>query len=829
MENLNINKKKYISNFYDEKTETNNSFFIFKRNNLMNFFSEEKIIKYILRIAKKIAINIADINFDLVINEVKKNIFNNINTINIFDVIATSLSTLIENDYIYNKLGAVVLIEKIIKKNYKVSIKNDTDYEFAYRKSFLYLIKKSVEEELLDKKLLEFDLIDLSNYLKLDRDSLFEYNSIFNLEKRYFLITEDKNVESPQGFWMRISMGLAINEKNKQEKAKEFYDILSKMLYIPSTPTLFHAGYETAQLSSCYVSIVNDDLSHIFKVYSDSAQLGKWSGGVGTSWSHLRASGSYIKKVRLYSGGIIPYLKIEDDIVSAISKTGIRRGGKAVYLDTWHSDVEEFIDLRKNTGDHRRRTHDLNTALWISDLFMKRVKEDKTWTLFSPLEVPLLLSTYGKEFEENYIKYESLAKEGKIKLKKEISAKEFWKKILMRIFETGHPWLTFKDAFNIRSTQSHCGMIYSSNLCTEIGLNSSENETAVCNLGSINLANHLDENGAMDYDLLKNTIKVALRMLDNVIDISFYPVVEAKNANVKHRPIGLGIAGWQDVLFKKKMSFIDKKSIELADRLMEFISYNAINESSDLAIERGKYESFCGSKWDQGLMPFDTIEFLEKERGFNIEIDKSKRLDWDLLKSKIKKYGIRNSNLMAIAPTATISSIVGVFPSIEPVYKNLYVKTYSSGEFTIINKYLVDDLKKLKLWTPLMIEKIKFNDGSIQNIAEIPENIKKIYLTAFEIDQRILIDMTAVRGKWIDQSQSHNIFFASTSGKELSDLYFYAWEKGLKSTYYLRSLGKSQIEKSTLDAKVYGFTQIRNNSEKKNSCSLDESECESCQ
>jgi ribonucleoside-diphosphate reductase alpha chain len=792
------------------------------------------IFSHIIFISNKYNINIESIDFVILINELIFSCDSNLDYISLNKNLSFIAANYIEKHYIFSKLAAAFLIESILMENAEnFDIPYDNEINTSdYKKLFIHSVINGVNNKIFDPVLLSFDLDALSNHLYCGRDSLFEYIGIFTLSKRFFIKNKSNNfpIETPQGFWMRVAMGLAINETDKNAKAKEFYDLFSQLYYIPSTPTLCHSGFIIPQLSSCYLTVIEDDLSSIFAGYGHSAQLAKWSGGIATSWSHVRACGAYIKKINLESQGIIPYLKIEDDIVASISKTGTRRGGKAVYLENWHYDIDDFLDLKKNTGDHRKRTHDLNTAVWISDLFMKRVLSNEEWTLFSPDEVPLLLSTFGKDFEIAYLQYEENADCGKIKLYKKIPAKELWKKILVRIFETGHPWITFKDPSNIRSPQQHCGIVNSSNLCTEITLNTNENEIAVCNLGSINLKMHVDSYGQFNLNLLKQTIKTAVRMLDNVIDITYYPVDIARNSNLKHRPIGLGVMGWQDVIFLKKYTFESEETAKLINYISEFISFHAIDASSDLSRERGAYQTFNGSLWDKGIFPHDSILMLEKEREISLDMPSIKEnFDWDFLRKKIKIQGMRNSNTQAIAPTATISTIVGCFPSIEPIYKNLYVKSNLTGEFSIINSYLVNELISLNLWNDFIIEKIKFYDGSILYIDEIPFHIRNRYKTAFEIDQRVLLHLTALRGQWIDQSQSHNIFFSGDSGKILEDIYLTAWKKGLKTTYYCRTLGKSQIEKATLGSQ-FGLTQKRVQYENKIICSIENEEgCESCQ
>jgi ribonucleoside-diphosphate reductase alpha chain len=732
----------------------------------------------------------------------------------------------IEKNFLFSKLAASFLIETLLfeSKNFL----GITSEYVSYQELFIQSINKGVQEKILDDNMLEYNLELLAHTIIPERDLLFDYMGIFTLQKRFLLKSRnsDKIYEAPQVFWMRVAMGLAFKEENKNEKAIEYYHMLSQLLYAPSTPTLCHSGFVIPQLTSCYLSSVEDDLKEIFQSYSDTAQLAKWSGGIATAWTKIRACGAYIKKINLESQGLIPYLKIEDDIIASISKTGTRRGGKAVYIEPWHYDIEDFLDLKKNTGDHRKRTHDLNTALWIPDLFMKRISEGSNWTLFSPDETPELANTYGKKFDDFYLHYEKMALEGKIKLCKTYQASDLWKKILTRIFETGHPWITFKDACNIRSPQKHVGMIYSSNLCTEITLNSSQNEIAVCNLGSINLPKHIDSDGNIDFNALQKTISTAVEMLDNVIDLTYYPVPQTENSNMRHRPIGLGVMGWQDVLFAKKYSIESKEAAEIINTVSEFIAYHAIKKSIELAIKKGAYKSFKGSLWDQGILPQDTLPLLAQERNLNLSLTTPiETMNWQEIRNLIKKHGIRNSNIFAIAPTATISTITGCFPSIEPIYKNIYVKSNLSGEFSIVNKYLQKDLHELHLWNEHIIEKIKFYDGSIQSIDEIPDYIKERYKTAFEVDQKKLLYLTGIRGRWIDQSQSHNIFFESTSGKALSDIYFYAWELGLKTTYYLKTLGKSQIEKSTLGSE-FGLTQVRST---RKMCNLNDEGCESCQ
>lgn len=745
---------------------------------------------------------------DLIVKELTRNIFDGASTSDIERALILSATAFIERDPDYSKLSAKLFLQRLYKEAMEVSVNEDT-IDAEYRRTFIDGIKFGTENNYLDKRLLEFDLEKLSNSLSLEKDDLFQFIGIQTLYERYFLKDNERRFELPQAFWMRIAMGTAMNEKDKEARALEFYNTLSSMEFVSSTPTLFHSGTPHPQLSSCYLTTVSDDLSHIFKCVGDNAQLSKWSGGLGNDWTNIRATGSRINSTNVDSQGVIPFLKIANDVTVAINRSGKRRGATCAYLETWHLDIEDFLDLRRNTGDDRRRTHDMNTANWIPDLFMKRVVEEKEWTLFSPEEVPNLHESYGSKFEEVYTNYENQIEFGKIKKFKKIQAPDLWKKMLTRIFETGHPWITFKDPCNIRSPQDHVGVVHSSNLCTEITLNTSPEETAVCNLGSINLEKHITLDGKLDRELLQKTVKTAIRMLDNVIDLNFYPTIEARNSNLKHRPIGLGIMGLQDVFFKLNLPFESPKALNFSDQLLEFISYNAILTSSELAKERGSYESFNGSKWDRGIFPLDTLSLLEKERKENIEINKITSLKWEEVRAKVKKYGMRNSNTMAIAPTATISNIAGCFPCIEPIYKNIYVKSNISGEFTVVNSYLVSDLKKLNLWSKDMLDKIKYLDGNLDKIDEIPEQLKNKYKEAFSIDPFMLLKHSAVRGKWIDQSQSTNIFMQGGSGKLLSEIYITAWKLGLKTTYYLRTLAASQIEKSTLDAGQFGYTQKR--------------------
>lgn len=710
-----------------------------------------------------------------------------------------------------------------------------------HKNYFKEYIKLGVSLDRLDPSLLSFDLDKLADAMDLQRDHLFTYLGLQTLYDRYFIHHEQRRLETPQIFWMRVAMGLSLNEGNqKVEKTIEFYHVLSRFLFLSGTPTLFNSGTRHSQLSSCYLSTVMDDLYHIYKVISDDAQLSKWAGGLGNDWTNVRATGSLIKGTNGKSQGVIPFLKVANDTAVAVNQGGKRKGAMCAYLETWHLDIEDFLELRKNTGDERRRTHDMNTANWIPDLFMKRVIANGTWTLFSPNEVPDLHDLYGKAFEKKYEEYEEMAAKGEIRLFKKVEAIALWRKMLGMLYETGHPWITFKDPSNIRSPQDHVGVVHSSNLCTEILLNTSADETAVCNLGSINLVAHITPDG-INKELLASTVKTAIRMLDNVIDINFYPTDDARRSNHRHRPVGLGMMGFQDALYILNMSYASHEAIQFADESMELISYHAILASSELAKERGTYSTYKGSKWDFGILPIDSIQLLAQERGEeHLDMDTQCQLDWTPVRESIKKYGMRNSNTMAIAPTATIGNISGVTASIEPYYKHLFVKSNLSGEFTVVNEYLVERLKSLGLWDSDMIDDLKYFDGSILEIERIPDEIKKVFLTAFEIEPDWLIECASRRQKWIDMGQSLNLYLAEPSGKKLNQMYLMSWKKGLKTNYYLRALGATHIEKSTTDINKRGIqprwmknaspssriTVERDTAPK--ACSLEEG-CESCQ
>lgn len=757
-----------------------------------------------------------DINVDAIVAQTKAELYDNIPTEEISRALVLATRSLIEQDPAYSKVASRLLLRNMYKEAAAPEEFDFSQTEELYRKAFVRNIKRGVELGRLDSKILLYDLEAMANQLKIERDDYFEYLGIQTLYDRYFIRDDDtkKIIETPQGFWMRVAMGLAIEEKNKVEWALKFYEMLSSLRFVSSTPTLFHAGTAHPQLSSCYITTVTDSLEHIFKSISDNAVLSKWSGGIGNDWTNVRGTGAFIKGTGVESQGVVPFLKIANDTTVAINRSGRRRGASCVYLESWHYDIEDFLELRKNTGDDRRRTHDINTANWIPDLFMKRVQEDGDWTLFSPDETPDLHHIYGSRFEERYEMYEDRVAAGEMSVYKKIKARDLWRKMITNLFETGHPWITFKDPCNVRSPQDHAGVVHSSNLCTEITLNTSEEETAVCNLGSVNLSRHMKD-GKLDHHKIEKTITVAMRMLDNVIDINFYPTPEAKSSNLKHRPVGLGVMGLQDALYLADIDFDSEEAVAFSDEMMEMVSFHAILTSSRLAKERGTYQSYTGSKWDRGLMPVDTIDLLEQERGVKIDVDRKERLDWTLVRQSVKKYGMRNSNCLAVAPTATISNISGCFPTIEPIYKNIYVKSNASGDFVIVNKYLVDDLKKLNLWDFEMLGKLKYHDGNIEKISEIPDELKRKYKEVFQIDPRHLIKHAAYRGKWIDQSQSLNVFFSGTSGKELSEIYQYAWHLGLKTTYYLRTLAVSQVEKSTIKSQATVGRDVADPVEKK--------------
>lgn len=709
----------------------------------------------------------------------------------------------IEREPAFSFVAARLLLDALYAEVTGLPVRR-ADVRDTYGDHFAESIRLGVEVGRLDPRLLEFDLPALGAALRPERDLQFRYMGLQTLYDRYLIHHRERRIELPQGFWMRVAMGLSLGEADPQRHALDFYEVMSQFRYCASTPTLFNSGTRYPQLSSCFLTSVPDDLQGIFKAIGDNAMLSKWSGGLGNDWTRVRALGAHIHGTNGQSQGVVPFLKVANDAAVAVNQGGKRKGAVCAYLETWHLDIEEFLDLRRNTGDERRRTHDMNTANWVPDLFMQRVAEDGQWTLFSPDEVPDLHDLFGRAFAARYAEYEAKADAGELRNYKRVRAADLWRRMLSMLFETGHPWITFKDAANVRSPQDHAGVVHNSNLCTEILLNTSDDEIAVCNLGSVNLAAHLRE-GVLDYPLLRDTVRVAMRALDNVIDLNLYPVAEAERANRRHRPVGLGIMGFQDALYALGISYASQEAVAFADRSMEAVAHTALLASAELAAERGAYASFPGSKWDRGLLPIDTIQLLRQERGGDLEMDAAASLDWEPVRAAIAAHGLRNSNCLAIAPTATISNIVGVSQSIEPTYRNLYAKSNLSGEFTAINEHLVADLRAAGLWDQRMIDDLKYYDGSLQELTRLPEALRQKYLTAFEIDPSWLIGAAAARQKWIDMGQSLNLYVAEPSGRRIADMYFLAWRSGLKTTYYLRSLGATQVEKSTLDVNARGL------------------------
>ena len=776
-----------------------------------------------------------DVSADTIFNESLKNLYTGVKMADVRTSLVMTARTMVEKDPNYSFVTARLLMDTIRAEALTflgiATEATQSEMHYRYGAALKSYIEKGVELELLSPHLLEFDLNVLGEAIKAERDQQFTYLGLQTLYDRYFIHSEETRFELPQVFFMRVAMGLATNEEKREERAIEFYNLLSSFDYMVSTPQLFNSGTLRPQLSSCFLTTVPDDLFGIYSAIRDNAMLSKWAGGLGNDWTPVRALGAHIKGTNGKSQGIVPFLKVVNDTAVAVNQGGKRKGAVCSYLETWHLDIEEFLELRKNTGDERRRAHDMNTANWIPDLFMKRVFNDKEWTLFTPDTVPELHDLHGSAFEKKYEEYEQQAKEGAISPYKTIKASDLWRKMISMLFETGHPWITFKDSCNIRSPQQHVGSIHSSNLCTEITLNTNKEEVAVCNLGSINLINHVDTDGLIKEKVAK-TIKTAIRMLDNVIDINYYSIPQAKNSNLKHRPIGMGIMGFQDALYRQRIPYGSEQAVTFADTSMEIISYNAITASCDLAIERGKYESYEGSLWDQGKFPIDSLQLLIDERGSEyVDVNLDTRLDWNALREKIKTSGMRNSNVLAIAPTATIANITGVSQSIEPTYQNLYVKSNLSGEFTVVNPFLVRDLKALDLWDSVMVNDLKYYEGSVQKIDRIPEEIKNIYSTAFEVEPKWLVDAASRRQKWIDQAQSLNLYVAGASGKKLDIMYRMAWLRGLKTTYYLRALAATTTEKSTVAdnslnkvaSEPLGAAPVPE------ACALDDPDCEACQ
>ncbi len=787
-------------------------------------------------IVREACADLDGVSVESVLTETTRNLYDGISQNELASATILAARTLIETEPNYAKVSARLLLDKLRREALSfIAGRPDqaTQAEMAarYPDYFAAYVKAGVSTELLDPELTRFDLLRIAAALKPERDLKFDFLGLQTLYDRYFLHEDGNRFELPQAFFMRVAMGLALREIDREARAIEFYDLLSSFDFMASTPTLFNAGTLRPQLSSCFLTSVPDDLDGIFKSVKDNALLAKYSGGLGNDWTRVRGLGAHIKGTNGESQGVVPFLKVANDTAIAVNQGGKRKGAVCAYLETWHVDIEEFLDLRKNTGDDRRRTHDMNTANWVPDLFMQRLAEDGAWTLFSPNETPDLHDLYGPAFKTAYEAYEAKAARGELKIFKTLRATELWRRILTMLFETGHPWVTFKDPCNIRSPQRHAGVVHSSNLCTEITLNTSDDEVAVCNLGSVNLAAHVTGHG-LDEARLARTVKVAMRMLDNVIDINFYTIPEARRSNLKHRPVGLGIMGFQDALHTLRLPYASEAAIRFADESMESLSYYAISASADLAAERGRYPSFEGSLWSKGVLPIDSVELLAEARGA-LDLDRTTAWDWESLRTRVKATGMRNSNTMAIAPTATISNICGVSQSIEPAYQNLYVKSNMSGDFTVVSAALVHDLKARGLWDQVMVADLKYFDGSVGEIDRIPDDLKALYATAFEIDSAWLIEAAARRQKWIDQAQSLNLYIANPSGKKLDMLYRLAWARGLKTTYYLRSRSATHVEKSTLkgtDGKLNAVAvSFPRPAAALNACAIDDPTCEACQ
>jgi ribonucleoside-diphosphate reductase alpha chain len=794
-------------------------------------------------IVQEACADLEDVSAETIIDEALKNLYDGVPLTDVNTSLVITARTMVEKEPNYSYVTARLLLDDL--RSEALSFFNvaqtatQADMASLYAKTLPIYINKGVELDLLSPNLLDYDLEKLGQALDHHRDLQFNYLGLQTLYDRYFIHSNDTRIELPQIFFMRVAMGLAHQEPQREERAIEFYRLLSSFDYMSSTPTLFNAGTLRPQLSSCYLTTVPDDLHGIYGAIQDNAMLSKWAGGLGNDWTPVRSLGAYIKGTNGRSQGVVPFLKVVNDTAVAVNQGGKRKGAVCAYLETWHMDIEEFVELRKNTGDDRRRTHDMNTSNWVPDLFMKRVFDDGEWTLFSPNDVPDLHDLYGDAFEQRYTEYEAMCKNGEMRLFKTVRAQDLWRKMLGMIFETGHPWITFKDPCNIRSPQQHVGVVHSSNLCTEITLNTSKDEIAVCNLGSVNLAQHIDENG-LNLAKLEQTVKTAVRMLDNVIDINYYSVEQARTSNMRHRPVGLGLMGFQDAIYMQNIAYGSDQAVTFADRSMEAISYFAIQASSQLAEERGAYSSFEGSLWSQGILPIDSAKKLMEERGEKyIEMDLSSTLDWATLRATVQEKGMRNSNVMAIAPTATIANITGVSQSIEPTYQNLYVKSNLSGEFTVVNPHLVRDLKARGLWDNVMVNDLKYYEGSVSQIDRIPPELKALYSTAFEVEPRWIVDAASRRQKWIDQAQSLNLYIAGASGKKLDITYRMAWYRGLKTTYYLRALAATGTEKSTIDtgalnkvssqAAPAATAAAAGPAPVPQACSLDDPDCEACQ
>ena len=795
-----------------------------------------------------LSFQLQNISLNQITESAVKQVYKGITKDDLNKIVLNAIRERIEQHTDYSFLSSRYALDLLSKRVLDRHI-TDADYQDQYRSQFESYVRKGVKLEMLNPEFLTYDLTRLSAAIQSKNDLKFKYLGIQIVQDRYLL--RDRSVsrevyELPQWFWMRVAMGLVIKEKNREERAIEFYNVLSNMDFVSSTPTLFNSGTLHSQMSSCYINITDDSLKGIFKLYSDNAMLSKWAGGIGTDWTPVRATGSRIHGTNGESQGVIPFIKIFNDTALAVNQGGKRKGAMCAYMEVWHLDFEQFLELKKNTGDERRRTHDINTACWIPDLFMQRLKNKEDWTYFCPSDVPELHDLYGKEFKEKYEYYESL----NLPRAKKINSFDLWRKMLTMLFETGHPWFTFKDPINLRSPQDHVGVVHSSNLCTEITLNTSNDETAVCNLGSVNLANMV-ENGDLNEEKIAKTVRTGIRMLDNVIDNNYYPTPESETANMRHRAVGLGLMGYQDALYQLNIAYDTNENLTFADRSMEMISYYSILASSELAKERGSYSTFEGSKWQRLLLPYDTLAIVEEHRGEALDLDKQITMDWDYVKSHIKEHGMRNSNTMAIAPTATIANIAGVYPCAEPAFKNIYMKENLSGNFVVINDYLVEKLQEKGLWNERMLKQIKLHNGSIQEIVEIPQELRNLFKETFDIDMSWIIRAASRRSKWIDQSASTNIFVNSTSGKYLNDIYSLAWTSGLKTTYYLRSLGATQItkasdvnetsenepksdDKQTIDATSVSMSTNQNTTPDSSEpeimmCKLNDPSCEACQ
>ncbi|MDP1708712.1 MAG: ribonucleoside-diphosphate reductase subunit alpha [Gammaproteobacteria bacterium] len=786
------------------------------------------------RLTEEACEGLAEVSVQAIVEDTLRNLFDGVAEADVGRALAMSARALIEREPNYSYAAARLLLDELRREALRflgegLVTATQGEMQQHYPDYLAHYVQRGVKLELLDPRLLEFDLARLGAALKPERDMQFTYLGLQTLYDRYFLHSNGTRFELPQAFFMRVAMGLSLKESDREARAIEFYNLLSSFDFMSSTPTLFNSGTLRSQLSSCYLTTVADDLDGIYSAIKDNALLSKYAGGLGNDWTPVRAMGAHIKGTNGKSQGVVPFLKVANDTAVAVNQGGKRKGAVCAYLETWHLDIEEFLELRKNTGDERRRTHDMNTANWVPDLFMQRVHDNAEWTLFSPNETPDLHDLCGKAFEAAYVRYEEKAARGEMKVFKCLPALTLWRKMLSMVFETGHPWVTFKDACNLRSPQQHVGVVHSSNLCTEITLNTSKDEIAVCNLGSVNLPQHVGERG-LDLEKLARTVRTAMRMLDNVIDINYYSVPQARHSNLQHRPVGLGIMGFQDALHKLRLPYTSESAVTFADNSMEAVSYYAILASTELAAERGTYPSFQGSLWSQGILPLDSIRLLAEQRGGHLTMDTQPsaalKFDWNGLREQVKTTGMRNSNCMAIAPTATISNICGVGQSIEPTYQNLFVKSNLSGEFTVVNPYLVRDLKERDLWDEVMANDLKYFDGSVQPIARIPADLKALYATAFEVEPKWLIEAGSRRQKWIDQAQSLNLYLAEPSGKKLDETYRLAWTSGLKTTYYLRTMGATHVEKSTVKEGVLnavGMTALVG------ACAIDNPECEACQ